>query len=68
MTTLELLTSVDAFDALHEAADSRKGVVRVDRQALLGLLIDHSCMLNALARAAVKVTSPEPKRDREKLK
>ena len=67
MAELDLLTSVDVFHDLHVVADVRKNIVKVNRQALLNLLIDHTCMLNALQRAAVKVTGPAPLRKRETL-
>lgn len=55
MADVELLTNTTAFDALHASADSRRALVRVDRQALLNLLIDHSVMVKALGpRAAEK--------------
>lgn len=66
-TQLELLTSVDAFHDLHIIADGRKALVKVDRQALLNLLIDHTCMLNELQRHGVRPTCPPPPRRRERL-
>lgn len=34
----------EQFESLHEAADSRKAEVKVDRQALVNLLIDHAAL------------------------
>lgn len=65
---LELLTSVDTFHDLHIIADSRKAVIKVDRQALHSLLLDHTCMLNELQRHGVKASCPPPPRRRERLK
>lgn len=66
--SLELLTSVDTFHDLHIIADSRKAAVRVDRQALHGLLLDHTCLLNELQRHGVRATCPPPPRKRERIK
>ena len=57
---LELLTSLEDFDALHLIADGRRAVVRVDRQALLNLLLDHSSLLNVVP-SGTQITSPPPK-------
>lgn len=63
---LELLTSVDDFHDLHLIADSRKATVKVDRQKLLNLLIDHTCLLNALP-ADRQPVAPAPQRRRETI-
>lgn len=63
---LELLTSVDDFHDLHLIADGRKATVKVDRVKLLNLLIDHTCLLNALP-ADRQPRAPAPPRRRETL-
>ena len=61
--TVELLTSLDTFQDLHILADGKDGKVRVERADLRRLLIDHTCMINALKGAAVQVrTEPPPRR------
>lgn len=61
---LDLLTSVDDFHDLHIIADVRKATVKVDRQKLLNLLIDHTCLLQALP-SNKQPRGPAPKRRRE---
>lgn len=65
---VELLTSTEVFHDLHVAVDNRRQSVRVDRQAVLNLLIDHSVMLNALKGAGVAANSPAPQRHRAVIK
>ena len=52
------------FDELHIVADVKRSVVKVDRQKLLNLLLDHSVLLNACGS---KVKAPPPKVRRERL-
>lgn len=60
-----LLTSKAAFEKLHTLVDSRGRNVRVDRQELLRLLIDHSIMYDALrGSTSFKVEEPTTKRKR----
>lgn len=40
-----LLCTDDQWDGLHRAADGHAAKVKVDRQALLNLLIDHARFL-----------------------
>jgi hypothetical protein len=43
MTTPHRLhTTLEQFEALHRAADSRAETVRVPRQALINILMDHT--------------------------
>jgi hypothetical protein len=63
---LDLLTSINDFDELHLIADSRRATVKVDRQRLLNLLIDHTCLLNALP-ADRQPRAPAPQRRRETI-
>lgn len=65
MAVIELLTPLDTFHDLHELADGREGKCRIDKAVLRSLLIDHTVMINALQRAAVKVKTEPPKRRRE---
>jgi hypothetical protein len=55
---IELLTSLDAFDELHQIADGKKAVVKVDREYLHSLLLDHSAMINALQNKGVICRDP----------
>ena len=64
--TLELLTSLETFDALHIIADGRREFVKVNRQDLQNLLIDHTCLLQAVG-SSYQVTSPPPKLRRVKI-
>ena len=63
---LDLLTSVDDFHDLHLIADARKATVKVDRQKLLNLLIDHTCLLQALPFDR-QPRAPAPKHRRESI-
>ena len=64
---MELLTSLETYEALHMLADGRKAVVKVERQALLNLLLDHWQMLTELKKHGVQTSAPPPKRRRETL-
>lgn len=68
MTTVNLLTSVADLDALHAVADSKAATVRVNRQALLNLLIDHGALYKAAhAASGVRLTEPAQGRKRPQL-
>ena len=64
---VELLTSLDTFQDLHELADGKDGKVRVEKADLRRLLIDHSVMINGLKGAAVQVRTEPPPRRRESI-
>lgn len=67
-TKITLLTPQDAFEALHSAANSKKSQVRVDREALLHLLIDYGVMLGALqTNGCFRVIEAAGKRSRPRL-
>lgn len=62
---VSLLTTHDAFTDLHQIADTRRSSVKVDREALLQLLIDHSVMTKALhCSNSFDVVMPVPERKR----
>ncbi len=68
-TTVHLTTPHDEFETLHRLADGRASTVRVDREALLHLLVDHSIMVRALRGSSTfKVTEPAPPRRRARLR
>jgi hypothetical protein len=68
-TKIQLITTTAEFDRLHELADSRKDVVKVDRESLAKLLLDHSRILNALASSTMfTVQEPVQIRQRHKRK
>ncbi len=48
MNRVVLNTSFQEYEALHIAADTRAKSVRVDREVLMRLLIDHGNMYQAL--------------------
>ena len=64
---LELMTSLDLFHDLHLLADGKAGNVKVDKQALKGLLIDHSTMIGALKGHGVTCRDPQVKVRRLRL-
>ena len=67
-TQVTLLTPQEAFETLHGIANSKKHIVRVSREALFHLLIDHSVMFAALQGSPTfKVSSPAKHRDRPRL-
>lgn len=63
-----LLTPLSIFEELHLLADSRKGMVEINRQVLTQLLVDHAVLVTACKGAGIKVLEPTPKRVRAKLK
>ena len=65
---IELLTSLETFDALHILADGKDGKVRVEKEALRKLLIDHSEMINGLKKSGVMVRAEPPVIRRETIK
>jgi hypothetical protein len=65
--TVELLTPLDDYHDLHVIADGRRSTVKVDRQKLQNLLIDHSIMINALKKHGETCRDPNPQIRREKL-
>lgn len=65
--TVQLLTTHEAFERLHSLADGR-GSVKVDRETLTKLLIDHTAMYNALRGTSVKVVAPIKHRERAVLR
>ena len=64
---LELCTPLDTFHDLHLAAESGKGSVKVTRQQLKGLLMDHTLMIQELKRHGVVCRDPNVNVKREKL-
>ena len=62
---LTLLTSNSVFEDLHQLSNTQKQTVKIDRDALSRLLIDHSNMVTALGHN--RVTIAAPKRDRVRL-
>ena len=43
-----LKTTQEAFESLHERADTKARTVKVNRQQLVDLLMDHSAMIARL--------------------
>lgn len=65
---VDLLTSTDVFDRLHQLADGRKAKVTVDRDELRQVLVDYSVMLASLHKASgYQVIEPKPRRERPRL-
>jgi hypothetical protein len=55
---VRLLTTQDEYDTLHHLADTRAATIRVGKEALSHLLIDHGVALAALQDKGVKISSP----------
>ena len=56
---MELHTTDESFDTLHQAVDkARKNAkdVKVPRQALIGLLMDHSKLINKVYQMGESIT------------
>ena len=66
MTTVELITAEETLEEISHLVDTRKRMVRVDREALSKLLIDYDVMRGALRSTLFKVTTPT-KRPRARL-
>jgi hypothetical protein len=49
---IKLLTSQDAFHAMHQAIDSKKQTLKIPNQMLTNLLVDYSVMLAALSKVS----------------
>jgi alkyl sulfatase BDS1-like metallo-beta-lactamase superfamily hydrolase len=64
---MDLSVSQSELERLHEAADARGDTVRVNRQALLNILMDHARMVSALKERGVKINEPKPVRHRERI-
>jgi hypothetical protein len=67
---ITLLTLHSDYVTLHDLADGRKRTVKVDRDVLGRLLIDHSAMINMIRTHGQKVNEPPeptPKRQRKTL-
>ena len=65
-----LLTTKDDFETLHDLVDGLKRTVKIDRDVLGRLLVDHTKLINMCRTHALKVIEPEPptpKRVRTKL-
>jgi hypothetical protein len=66
---VDLKLDQSAFDRLHEVSDTRRSMVKVERDYLATLLMDYSVMLAALrSSGSFKVTEPESPRERRRLK
>lgn len=58
MPSVNILTTQEQFDGMHQLADGRATTVKVDKQALLRLLMDHSTLVKALQMRNVTVVEP----------
>jgi hypothetical protein len=67
MAFIDLLTSLNTFQDLHELADGKSGKVKVEKDQLRHLLIDHSFMLQELKRHGVTCRDPTVKKRRETI-
>jgi hypothetical protein len=66
-TKIALVTSLEEFEELHRLAGQKRAVdVRVNREALSKLLIDHSVMTRALEGSS-SFTLTEPRKVRTRL-
>jgi len=65
---ITLLTPLATLEAMHRLTEGRKAQIRVDREALSKLLVDHHAMFHALNRSSTfTVKEPAPKRERLRL-
>lgn len=58
MSEVTLLTSQTVYERLHQLADGRAASVKVDRDALSQLLIDHAVLVRALRNKGGRVIEP----------
>ena len=63
---VNLLSSDETLEEISHVIDTRKRMVRVDREVLSQMLVDHDVMRNALRSAQFKVITPS-KRPRARL-
>jgi hypothetical protein len=62
--SINLLTPLATLEALHDSLEGKRSTLRVEPQALLHLLIDHSVMVAALKHSGCSVVEPTPTRPR----
>lgn len=66
---LILQTSLETFEFLHRLADGRKATIRMERDILIKLLVDHSALCRTCKDHGIKIAEPvPPRRTRVKLK
>lgn len=69
VTRVQLTTTMAEYDRLHELADGRKAIVKVDRESLAKLLLDHNRLLKAVSSNGMfNVVEPVQLRMRNKRK
>ena len=68
-TQINLTLPQAAYEQLYEVASGKKAQVRVNREDLLHLLLDHGIILGALTKStSFKVNEPVAHRARPRLK
>jgi hypothetical protein len=60
MARIELQLSQQDFDDLWLVVDASKGLIKVQRDIIMTLLMDHSRVLKALSDRHVEVTTVDP--------
>lgn len=58
MSEVTLLTNQDTYERLHRLANSRAATVKMDRDALSQLLIDHAVLVRTLRNKGGRVIEP----------
>lgn len=64
---VNLTTTEEILEGVSHLVDTRKQVVRIERQTLSNLLLDYDRMRQALRGSQFKVNTPAPRRERVKL-
>lgn len=62
-----LTTTQHQYETLHELVSGRAKTVKVDAQALINLLVDHSALIREARAKGIKVTEPVMQRVRAAL-
>lgn len=58
--TVNLSTTQEQFETLHEAVNGKAKSVRVDAEALSRLLVDHAALVREGKAHGLKITEPRP--------
>lgn len=59
---VNLTTTQEQFESLHQAVDGKAKHVRVPAEALQRLLIDHAVLVREGRAKGLKITEPRPQR------
>ena len=56
--TINLLTTQEQYEALHQATLGKAKTIRVDSQALINILVDHAVLTRTARDKGIRVIEP----------